>query len=469
MDGEPVRNEYLISSQWSGTAPGSIFYTGGNVGIGTQTANAPLNVWGPGTIASSILNPQPGQLIINTTTGSERLILGTWYTGGVGSYCTIQSSDYYSSLDHGQTLALNPLGGNIGIGTTSPGYTLDVGSFGVDGGTIRIVSSSSCAFRMMEVNDAYGFSFTNVAASRMSIKRHSASQAGSEIISILRDNPYVGISKTNPVYTLDVNGYIRCNARDQGFLLGLDGAMWDNSRWWMDGGATYLDFGGMENGFKIRGNNDNTNAFGSQTYTEYMKVTARTGAIAGGTSGGGGFAFAHPGIALDRTWLDYPCITVFNTAGTGSTNQTQLRVHGTNATYASYPDAGGADFSVNMQIDGSAYNVSDQRSKINVSSITNALDLVAKMDGKRFQRINSVGEVQTHISQNSYKYGFIAQDLQAQGIDEIYVYSPEEDDGTNGYNTSYAVDYASVTAILVNAVKELQAKVVELEAKLCLK
>ena len=89
-------------------------------------------------------------------------------------------------------------GGNVGIGTSSPGYKLDVSSFAVDGGTIRIASSSSCQFRMMEVNDMYGFSFTNVAASRMSIKRHSASSAGSEIISIMRDNPYVGIGTTNP-------------------------------------------------------------------------------------------------------------------------------------------------------------------------------------------------------------------------------------------------------------------------------
>lgn len=34
MDGEYVRNE-LLTSQWSGMSPGSIFYTGGNVGIGT--------------------------------------------------------------------------------------------------------------------------------------------------------------------------------------------------------------------------------------------------------------------------------------------------------------------------------------------------------------------------------------------------------------------------------------------------
>jgi hypothetical protein len=105
----------------------------------------------------------------------------------------IQNRQPGNSLSTVLPISLNPIGGGVGIGTASVGYTLDVGSYGVDGGTIRIASSSSCAFRMMEANDTYGFSFTNVAASRMSIKRHSASQAGTEIISIMRDNSYVGI------------------------------------------------------------------------------------------------------------------------------------------------------------------------------------------------------------------------------------------------------------------------------------
>ena len=98
----------------------------GNVGIGTTSPSAPLNVWGSGPYSGLTTNPQPGQLIINTTTGSERLILGSWYTGGTGSICSIQASDYYSSVDHGQALVLNPLGGNVGIGTASPSAPLHV-------------------------------------------------------------------------------------------------------------------------------------------------------------------------------------------------------------------------------------------------------------------------------------------------------------------------------------------------------
>jgi hypothetical protein len=201
--------------------------------------------------------------------------------------------------------------------------------------------------------------------------------------------------------------------------------------------------------------------------TELMTITATTGSTAGGTTGKG-VGCAHAGIYFDRGWLDNPSITVCNTSGTGSAaaQQGTLRIHGTNATYASYPAAGGSDFSVNVVADGTITGASDRRSKSNITSISNALDLISKMDGKRYQRINSVGMVQTHLSENGYKFGFLAQDLEDEGISELYNYYPEADDKTENYNVSYAVDYGSVTAILVNAVKELVAKNADLEARL---
>ena len=173
----------------------------GNVGIGTTSPQTPLHVisaeGGPGSGNAAY------GLLVTAGPGNRAVNIGTNGTAG-----WIQSA-YTNNIGIGNYLALNPNGGNVGIGTTSPAYALDVSSFGVDGGTIRIASSSSCQFRMMEVNDTYGFSFTNVAASRMAIKRHSASSAGSEIISIMRDNPYVGIGVSNPDCPLDLGATVQ--------------------------------------------------------------------------------------------------------------------------------------------------------------------------------------------------------------------------------------------------------------------
>ena len=63
-------------------------------------------------------NPLPSNFIAQSS--SQRLYMGSYYTSGSGACATIQSSDYYSSTDHGTDLLLNPLGGVVGIGAASP-------------------------------------------------------------------------------------------------------------------------------------------------------------------------------------------------------------------------------------------------------------------------------------------------------------------------------------------------------------
>jgi hypothetical protein len=168
-------------------------------GTGAATAQSAINALAGAVTSAQYLRGNGTNVVMSAISAGDVPTLNQNTTGSAGSLSTSYTAGrILYGANSGvpttvSTLFYDSANGRVGVGTASPGYTLDVGSYGVDGGTIRIASSSSCAFRMMEANDTYGFSFTNVAASRMSIKRHSASQAGTEIISIMRDNSYVGI------------------------------------------------------------------------------------------------------------------------------------------------------------------------------------------------------------------------------------------------------------------------------------
>ena len=203
----------------------------------------------------------------------------------------------------------------------------------------------------------------------------------------------------------------------------------------------------------------------------FMKIVGNGqnyGGAGAGTEGQrGGVAFGNAGIAIDRSWMGQPGIHVFNQNVEGDTDQGTFRFHGWNTTYASYPGRSGSDFGVNLVGDGSGLS-SDERRKTGISTITNALNTVSQMRGVSFKLINSELTPQTHMSMDSgTKLGFIAQEvipllpsivIDAGGEKAV----PLE----NGYCDRYAIDYGSVTALLLEAIKELKSKNEALEARL---
>jgi len=133
--------------------------------------------------------------------------------------------------------------------------------------------------------------------------------------------------------------------------------------------------------------------------------------------------------------------TCYIDAITGSSNNTALTLRTyNNGTYNTFAmDNGG-----NVTASGNVTAYSDARLKKNVSTIDNALALVEKMRGVRYERIED----------GSRQVGVIAQEMQ-EVVPEV-VHEGEE---------HLSVAYGNLVGVLIEAVKELSARVKELEAK----
>ena len=99
--------------------------------------------------------------------------------------------------------------------------------------------------------------------------------------------------------------------------------------------------------------------------------------------------------------------------------------------------------------DITAFYSSDERLKENFTPLTGALDKVKAIGGYEFDWKDGIEDI---VSKKGHDIGVKAQELQAQYPDLVH----ERD---NGY---LAVDYIKLNAVLIEAVKELAAKVEEL-------
>ena len=124
--------------------------TAGNVGIGVTTAAAKLDVGGsiysrPGNTAGAI-----AILTADATSGANGISLSAGFaSGGYGPL------NFLTSNSTSMTILAN---GNVGIGTTFPGYSLDVnGMIGSKGGALATRSSSATSgFVYNNIYDAAG-------------------------------------------------------------------------------------------------------------------------------------------------------------------------------------------------------------------------------------------------------------------------------------------------------------------------
>jgi hypothetical protein len=119
------RNASYFTTIYGGSAERMRITSAGNVGIGTTTPGSRLEVMSSGVAAfpatSGTTQSTGGRLRLSTSGAGGVLDMGT--AGGFGGW--IQMTNY-TDLSLNYPLLLNPNGGNVGIGTTTPSHLFTV-------------------------------------------------------------------------------------------------------------------------------------------------------------------------------------------------------------------------------------------------------------------------------------------------------------------------------------------------------
>jgi hypothetical protein len=233
--------------------------TSGNVGIGTMSPNFKADIQSDITMSGDI-NPGSAQLSVGgTTTPGKRMILGYDVTGN--GYGFIKAGNYGVAWTN---LALQPNGGNVGIGTTVPGKKLDVqggASFGsgtYQSGSIVDIGSTTVDY---PANSGWASSYnSNILLSGLdytTISFHDAGATVGELGHISNSFFFdggqawgpisLGINTRTPGYTLDLNGgtfafgtsNVRTETRTDAGLQGNAGAQ---SGFYENGGSSVTNY-----------------------------------------------------------------------------------------------------------------------------------------------------------------------------------------------------------------------------------
>ena len=190
--------------------------------------------------------------------------------------------------------------------------------------------------------------------------------------------------------------------------------------------------------------------------------------------------FQHPEDSHVSGTPTFPCFIYFKDRGAVTTNVPHIYAY---MYYDFAQDAQKYKFIFKGRLEADTGSVSDDRIKHNETTIDNALDIVMKLEAKRYLKtIKMYDASYTLIKDNSGNYtnlkdhdsvseefGFIAQDLLE--IEELSFVV--EGDSSGNETTPYSVSYNSIFVVGMQAIQELNVslntekeKVIALESKI---
>jgi hypothetical protein len=202
----------------------------GNVGIGTTSPSFKTTISADITKSGDI-NPGTAQLSLEgATTPGKRMILG--YDTNSNGFGFIKAGNYGVTWT---PLSLQPDGGNVGIGTTSPGYKLEVYGSVMLGGTdaenyiIRLGKQANSVYMGgpntntinvgYDENQVYNLhlNYLGYQASTTQYRNLIVNDGRQgEIARFVGSSAFVGIGNSAPSYKLDVTGDVRITSGSLG-------------------------------------------------------------------------------------------------------------------------------------------------------------------------------------------------------------------------------------------------------------
>jgi hypothetical protein len=199
---------------------GDVIINDGNIGIGTTTPVAKLNVESGTDVEVARFTDETGNNIVIDKDGN----LGIGTTSPVAKLNVESGSDVEVarfSDENGNDVVIDK-DGNLGIGTTSPGAKLDVnGNVGINGLTVaplknlHIVTANTGGIMM--THSADGNIRTSIEPyfignrpdlTNLKFKVSDGSNTGQTTVMTLQGNGNIGIGTTEPNYKLEVSGAI---------------------------------------------------------------------------------------------------------------------------------------------------------------------------------------------------------------------------------------------------------------------
>jgi hypothetical protein len=220
----------LCVAQWA-TSGNNISNTNtGNVGVGTSTPNASLDVTtfagNDGISIHGNNNNGPALKIKNSVTGGheyEFISNGPINNGGLGALQLLDNTDLVTRM------VILPTTGNIGIGTLSPTALLDITTTaGNDGISIHGNNVNGPALKIENsVSGGHEYEFISngpINQGGLGALQFWDNTDGFARMVILPNSGNIGIGTTTPAQKLEVSGSIKLSAGSGGAIMFADGS-----------------------------------------------------------------------------------------------------------------------------------------------------------------------------------------------------------------------------------------------------